>query len=80
MSRSRFVAYWVSTGRVASSVLSAGEADVLHVQANADGFVRLGYPLHFVTLSEQNALAEWGYVVLVGVPDPLRARLQGRSH
>jgi DNA-binding transcriptional ArsR family regulator len=29
---------------------------------------------------EQDALAEGGYVVLVGVPDPLRARLQRRSH
>jgi hypothetical protein len=44
------------------------------------GFVRLGYTLHFVTLGEQDALAEGGYVVLVGVPDPLRARLQRRSH
>ncbi len=71
-SDSRLVAYWVTTGLVASSVLSASVAHVLHVQANADGFVRLGYPLHFVTLSEQDALAEGGYVVLVGVPDPAR--------
>jgi hypothetical protein len=33
-------------------------AHVLHVQANVDGFVRLGYPLDFVTLGEQDALAE----------------------
>jgi hypothetical protein len=52
-------------------------AHVLHVQASVDVFVRLGYPLHFVTLSEQDALAEADYV---GVPDPLRARLQRRSH
>jgi hypothetical protein len=77
MSRSRLVAYWVTTGLVASSMLSAGVAHVLHVQASVDGFVRLGYPLHFATLSEQDALAEGGYV---GVPDPLRARLQRRSH
>jgi len=63
MSRSRLVAYWVTTGLVASSVLSASVAHVLHVQANVDGFVRLGYPLHFVTLGEQDALAEGGYVV-----------------
>jgi hypothetical protein len=61
-------------------MVSAGVAQVLHVQANVYGFVRLGYPLHFVTLGEQDALAEGGYVVLVGVPDPLRARLQRRSH
>ena len=58
-------------------MVSGGVADVLIVQASIDGFVRLGYRLHFVTLSEQDALAEGGYV---GVPDPLRARLQRRSH
>ena len=58
MSRSRLVAYWVTIGLVASFVLSASTADVLHVQANVDGFVRLGYPLHFVTPGEQDALAE----------------------
>jgi hypothetical protein len=36
-------------------VLSVGVARVLHVQANVDGFVRLGYPLHFVTLGEQDS-------------------------
>jgi hypothetical protein len=46
--------------------------------ANVDGFVRPGNPLHFfVTLGEQDALAEGGYA---GVPDPLRACLQRRSH
>ena len=79
MSRSRLVAYWVTTGLVASSMVSGGVAHVLHMQASVDGFVRLGYPLHFVTLGEQDALAEGGYVVLVGVPDPLGARLQRRS-
>ena len=77
MRRSMLVAHGVTAGLVASSKLSAGVAHVLHVQASVDGFVRLGYPLHFVTLSEQDALAEGGYV---GVPDPLRARLQRRSH
>ena len=37
MSRSRLVAYWVTTGLVASSMLSAGAAH---------------YPLRFVTLGE----------------------------
>jgi uncharacterized membrane protein YphA (DoxX/SURF4 family) len=44
------VAYWVTTGLVASSMVSGGVAHVLHVPASVDGFVRLGYPLHFVTL------------------------------
>ena len=50
MSRSRLVAYWVTTGWVALSMVSGGVAHVLHVPASVDGFVRLGYPLHFVTL------------------------------
>ena len=50
MSRSKLVAYWVTTGLVASSLLSGGAAHVLHVPASVDGFVQLGYPLHFVTL------------------------------
>ena len=80
MSRSRLVAYWVTIGLVASSMVSGGVAHVLHVQASADGFVRLGYLLHFVTLGVEEALAEGGYVLLVGLPDPLRARLHRRSH
>jgi hypothetical protein len=65
MSRSRLVAYWVTTGWVAMGMVSGGVAHVLHVQAEP---------------GEQDALAEGGYVVLVGVPDPLRARLQRKSH
>jgi hypothetical protein len=43
MSRSRPAACWVTTGLVASSMVSGGVAHVLHVQASVDGFVRLGY-------------------------------------
>ncbi|MDI1482927.1 DoxX family protein [Polyangium sp. y55x31] len=50
MSRSRLVAYWVTTCWVALGMVSGGVAHVLHVPASVDGFVRLGYPLHFVTL------------------------------
>ena len=50
MSRSKLVTYWVTTGLVTLSMLSGGVAHVLHVPASVDGFVRLGYPLHFVTL------------------------------
>jgi uncharacterized membrane protein YphA (DoxX/SURF4 family) len=31
-------------------MLSGGVAHLLHVQSSVDGFVHLGYPLHFVTL------------------------------
>ena len=80
MSRSRLVACGVTTGLVASSMVSAGVAQVLHVPGNVDGLVRLGCPPHFVTLGEQDALTEGGHVVLAPVPDPPRARPQRRSH
>ncbi|MEO7729821.1 MAG: DoxX family protein [Kofleriaceae bacterium] len=44
------MAYWLTTGLVALSMLSGGVTQVLHVAASVEGFVRLGYPLHFVTL------------------------------
>ena len=69
---------WVTTGLVASSLVSGCVAHVLHMQAIVEGFVRLGYPLHFFTLGEQDVRAEGGYVLLACVPDPLRARLQRR--
>ena len=77
MSRSRLAACWVTTGLVASSMVSGGVAHVLHVQASVDGFVRLGYRLPSVTLGEQHTTAT--HAVLVGSPDPLRARLQRMS-
>jgi hypothetical protein len=83
MSRSRLVASWVATGLIASPMVSAGVAQVLHVPAHVDGVVRLGSPLRFVTVGEQDVLAEGGYVSLAlraRVSDPRRARLQRRSH
>jgi hypothetical protein len=80
MSRPRLGTCRVTTGLAASPMVSGGVARVRHVPASVDGFVRLGYPLHSVTLAEHEALAEGGHPVLAGVPDPLRARLQRRSH
>jgi len=69
----------VTTGLVASSMLSAGVARVCEVPANVIGIVRLGYLLHFVTPGEQDTLAEGGHALLAGMPDSLRARIQRRS-
>jgi hypothetical protein len=60
MSRSRPLDCCVPTSRVASSMLSAGVPHVLPVPASVDGCLRLSYPLHFVTLREQDARAENG--------------------
>ena len=76
MSRLKLVAYLVVTTLVALSMFSGGVTQVLRVQASVDAFVHLGYPLHLVTLGEQDALAEGGYI---RVPDPLRARLHRSS-
>jgi hypothetical protein len=50
VNRSRLVADSVTTGLVASSMVSGGVAHVLRVPASVVGFVPLGYPLRFVTL------------------------------
>ncbi|WP_437586973.1 DoxX family protein [Sorangium sp. So ce1000] len=71
MSRSRLVAYWVTTGLVASSMVSGGVAHVLHVPASVDGFVRLGYPLHFVTF-----LGIWKILGALAVLAPKFPRLK----
>ena len=75
MSRSRLVACWVTTGLVASSMLSAGVAHVLHVPASVDGFVRLGYPLHFVTL-----LGIWKILGALALLAPKFPRLTEWAH
>ena len=77
MSRSRLVAYWVTTGLVASSMLSAGVATSSTCKRASPSSCASATRCTFVTLSEQDALAEAGYA---SVPDPLRAHLQRRSH
>jgi len=79
MSRSRLVANWVTTGLVASSMVSGGVADVLDVQSSVDGFVRLGYPLHFVPSCEQDALEDEPEADRAH-PQALRNRAKRRSH
>ncbi|NUP12649.1 MAG: DoxX family protein [Polyangiaceae bacterium] len=71
MKRSRVIAYWVATGLVASSMISGGIAHVLHVPASVDGFVQLGYPLHFVTL-----LGIWKLLGAVALLAPKFPRLK----
>jgi len=71
MSRSRAVAYWVTTGLVTLSMLSGGVAHVVHAPASVDGFVRLGYPLHFVTL-----LGIWKILGAVALLAPRLPRLK----
>jgi hypothetical protein len=52
-------------------MVSGGVAHVLHVQASVDGFVRLGYPLHFVTL-----LGIWKILGALAVLAPKFPRLK----
>jgi len=46
----RSIIYWISTVLLAFCIGSGGVAELAHVTANADGIVRLGYPLYFVTI------------------------------
>jgi len=71
MSRSETRGLRLTTAPVASSILSADVAKVIYGQASVDGFVRLGYPLHFGTLSEQDALAGGRTAGVTAVAEPL---------
>ncbi len=64
-------AYWGATGLVALFMLSGGVAHVLQVQASVDGFVALGYPLHFVTL-----LGIWKLLGALAILAPKLPRLK----
>jgi uncharacterized membrane protein len=47
--KSRII-YWVSTVLLCVGMLAGGVAQLLKAKANADGIVRLGYPLYFLTI------------------------------
>lgn len=64
MSRSRRVAYWVTTGQVALGMVSGGVPHVLHVQAEP---------------GEQGTLVEGGCVMIISASDLFRAHIQRRS-
>jgi uncharacterized membrane protein YphA (DoxX/SURF4 family) len=68
-------AYWGATGLVALFMLSGGVAHVLHLQASVDGFVALGYPLHFVTL-----LGIWKLLGALAILAPKLPRLKEWAH
>lgn len=46
----RRIAYWIATGLLSFGMLSGGIAQLLRLQANAEGIMRLGYPLYFMTI------------------------------
>jgi uncharacterized membrane protein YphA (DoxX/SURF4 family) len=50
VSRSRLVAYWVTTAIVALILLSGGFFQVIHQTGAVEGITSLGYPTYFVTI------------------------------
>jgi uncharacterized membrane protein YphA (DoxX/SURF4 family) len=49
-SKTRHIAYWVTTAILAFVLLSGGAAYVLHQHDAVAGMAHLGYPLYFLTL------------------------------
>lgn len=50
-SKTRNIAYWITTVILAFVLLSAGIAELLHFSGNVDGIVKqLGYPMYFLTI------------------------------
>jgi hypothetical protein len=44
------IVYWIATGIVALVLVSGGMFQVTQQAASVDGFVKLGYPVHFMIL------------------------------
>ena len=71
MSRTKLVAYWATTGWVALGMAGAGVANLLRVPESLEGFVRLGYPLHFAVL-----LGIWKILGAIAIVAPGFPRLK----
>jgi uncharacterized membrane protein YphA (DoxX/SURF4 family) len=50
MKRTNKIIYWISTVWLALGMLSSGTVQLLHLKAEVDFIIRLGYPLYFLTL------------------------------
>ncbi|CCH02666.1 hypothetical protein FAES_4667 [Fibrella aestuarina BUZ 2] len=44
------MAYWIITGFLAMAMIGGGFAQFIQAKVNADGFIRLGYPLYSMKL------------------------------
>ncbi|HEU5340338.1 DoxX family protein [Edaphobacter sp.] len=70
--KGKSIAYWTTTVLVAFFIGSGGAAQVAHVQATVDGFVRiLGYPAYFVTI-----LGVWKVLGAIAILVPRFPRLK----
>jgi uncharacterized membrane protein YphA (DoxX/SURF4 family) len=48
--RAKSIIYWIATGLIAFILMSGGILQVTMQQESIDGFVKLGYPVHFAVL------------------------------
>jgi uncharacterized membrane protein YphA (DoxX/SURF4 family) len=48
--KARKVWYWTTTGLVAFALSSGGVADMMHLRPVAEGMLRIGYPMYFLTI------------------------------
>ena len=49
-SRSRVIAYWITTILVVFQLMSGGAGDVLRIQPVVEGMTHLGYPIYFCVI------------------------------
>ncbi|HZS37464.1 MAG TPA: DoxX family protein [Polyangia bacterium] len=66
--KTKTTVYWICTALVALSFLSGGIANVLHVPQAVAGMIRLGYPLHFLTLLGVWKILGAGVILAPGLP------------
>lgn len=70
--KTKNIAYWISTILIAFFIGSGGIAQVLRVEGTVDGFVHiLGYPLYFVTI-----LGVWKVLGAIAILMPRFPRLK----
>lgn len=69
--KTKLIGYWICTALVALSFLSGGAANLFRSPQAVGGMVRLGYPLHFLTL-----LGIWKILGALAILAPGLARLK----
>ncbi len=48
--KTRLIAYWITTGLLCTGMFAGGIAQMIHAKPNTDGMIHLGYPLYVMTI------------------------------
>ena len=68
MTKSKKIAYWVTTGLVVFCMLPGGLFELLRVQTNMEGIMRLGYPSYIIPLFGLGKILACAAILAPGFP------------